>query len=433
MRVWIAEIGEPLPIDAGSREMRCGILADRLASDGHEVLWWAATFNHNRKLHRFSESTTLAIKPGLTIRLLRAPAYKRNLSLARLRHNRIIARTFAAEAAQQSAPDLVFCCMPTPELAERCVEIGLRRAVPVIIDVRDIWPDSYLSNLPRPLQAAARILLRREFARAGWALRNATAVTAVSETFLAWALKRGGRARAPADAVFPLGYPAPSEVSEPELSARIERLCATHAIRRDSLIVSFVGTFGASYDLEAAVGAAALLASRERWPIQFVLAGDGGKRSPLATRAKDLSNVIFPGWLSKDEIQTLLHISDVGLAPYTLSATQSMPNKPYEYMSAGLPIVSSLTGELEALLHSEKIGIQYQAGNARSLEAAIIYLAAHPEERVLMGRRARALFDRRFNAAAVYSGLIGHLERIASTGTAVSVPAPHAQAAGSTR
>ncbi len=216
MRVWIVEIGEPLPIDAGGREMRSGILADRLASGGHEVLWWAATFDHNRKVHRFSESTTLAIKPGLVIRLLRAPAYKRNVSLARLQHNRIIARIFAAEAAPHSAPDLIFCCMPTPELAERCVEIGLRRAVPVIVDVRDIWPESYLSGLPEALKPAARILLRREFARTRWTFRNAAAVTAVSEAFLDWALTLAGRARTPADAVFPLGYPTPSEVSEPD-------------------------------------------------------------------------------------------------------------------------------------------------------------------------------------------------------------------------
>ena len=50
-----------------------------------------------------------------------------------------------------------------------------------------------------------------------------------------------------------------------------------------------------------------------------------------------------------------------------------------------------------------------------------------------MGRRARALFDRRFNATTVYSGLIEHLERIASAGTVAGAPASRAQAAGSTR
>src|SRR5208282_6384873 len=114
-------------------------------------------------------------------------------------------------------------CMPTPGLAEGCVEIGLRRALPVIVDVRDIWPETYLSSLPEALKPAARILLRREFARTGWTFRNAAAVTAVSETFLDWALSLADRARTPADAAFPLGYPKPSEMSGAELSLRIGR------------------------------------------------------------------------------------------------------------------------------------------------------------------------------------------------------------------
>ncbi len=430
MRVWIVEVGEPLPIDTGSREMRCGILADRLAAAGHEALWWAATFNHNRKVHRFAESTTLSIKPGLTIRLLRAPAYQRNVSLARLRHNRVIARTFAAEAAQHSTPDLIFCCMPTPELAQRCIEIGLRRGVPVIIDVRDIWPETYLSNVPNALRAAARIVLWREFGRVRWAFRNATAITAVSGTFLDWALRHAGRPKTPADAVFPLGYPAPTDVSEPELATRIGRLCATHGIHRDRLVVSFIGTFGTSYDLETVIEAAGLLERAGSPQIQFVLAGDGHQRQTLANRARIVRNVVFPGWLSKDDIQTLLQVSDIGLAPYVASAMQSMPNKPYEYMSAGLPIVSSLAGELEALLHSEQIGIRYRAGDARGLADAIMLLANHTEERRAMGRRARALLDRRFNATTVYSGLIKHLERIASAGTVADHSASRVQAAG---
>ncbi len=308
MRVWITEIAEPLPIDAGSRELRCGILADQLVSAGHEVLWWTATFNHIRKVHRFPESATLAIRPGFTIRLLRAPAYPHNLSPARLWHNRIIAQAFAAEAAQRSAPDLIFCCLPVPELAERCVEFGLHRGVPVIVDVRDIWPESYVSLLPKTLRAPARLILWRKFARTRWTFRKATAITAVSETYLDWALTHAGRPRAALDAVFPLGYPAPPEISQPELSARIDRFCMSHGIRRDHLIVSFVGTFGASYDLETAIEAAGLLARDQHEPIQFVLAGDGYKMARLASRARNLRNVILPGWLSKEEIHTLLRI-----------------------------------------------------------------------------------------------------------------------------
>ncbi len=73
---------------------------------------------------------------------------------------------------------------------------------------------------------------------------------------------------------------------------------------------------------------------------------------------------------------------------------------------------------MEVLLKSEQIGIQYQAGNAGSLASAIICLAGNPEGRREMGRRARALFEHRFEAAKVCAAMIEHLKR--------SVPAARA-------
>ena len=63
MKIWLTEIGEPLPIDAGARLMRCGLLAQTLASRDHDVTWWASTFDHARKLYRRPSSETAS--PGI--------------------------------------------------------------------------------------------------------------------------------------------------------------------------------------------------------------------------------------------------------------------------------------------------------------------------------------------------------------------------------
>ena len=92
----------------------------------------------------------------------------------------------------------------------------------------------------------------------------------------------------------------------------------------------------------------------------------------------------------------------------------SLPNKPYEYMSAGLPLLSSLHGELETLIATERIGLQYQTGDVASLVEGIRWLASHPVDRAAMGTRARKLFDERFSDKIVYSGFAQHLEKIVS-------------------
>ena len=50
MNVWIIQTGEQLPIRSGVRKMRTAVLADKLLERGHSVLWWASTFEHQRKV-----------------------------------------------------------------------------------------------------------------------------------------------------------------------------------------------------------------------------------------------------------------------------------------------------------------------------------------------------------------------------------------------
>ena len=82
-------------------------------------------------------------------------------------------------------------------------------------------------------------------------------------------------------------------------------------------------------------------------------------------------------------------------------------------MAAGLPLLSSLRGELEDLIRIEQIGLQYQAGKANSLVEQIRWLVTHPAEREDMGLRARRLFEERFSAEVIYPRLVEHLEKVA--------------------
>ncbi len=49
MNIWLIQIGEPLPLEAGVRKMRTALLADKLLERGHSVYWWASAFEHQRK------------------------------------------------------------------------------------------------------------------------------------------------------------------------------------------------------------------------------------------------------------------------------------------------------------------------------------------------------------------------------------------------
>lgn len=411
MIFWVVESGEPLPVDEGYRPLRCSTLCERLSEAGHQVLWWANTFDHARKRHRFDRPVTLSAKNGLTLHLLHGSAYSRNLSLRRLLHNRQIAAEFARDSMRrQPRPDLIFCCMPTPELAEKSVQFGRGHRVPVVVDIRDLWPDSYLSFAPEYLKRVGRIALRSEFRRMRRICEGATALTAVSESFLRWGLERSGRARSPLDCVFPLGYPPLQKLTEGQFACLSKRLRDEYSLSADAFVVTFIGVFGASYDLGTVVEAARLI-ERQNPKVHFILAGDGDQADAVRRQARGLSNVTLTGWLGQENIRALLAISSAGLACYVECAPQSLPNKPYEYMAAGLPIVSSLLGELQKLIEIEEVGVHYQAGDPRALAKAVDFLERTPQARKAMETRARRIFHDRFSSEIVYDAFARHLER----------------------
>src|SRR6266404_1607534 len=141
MRVWLVTAAEPLPIDEGSQRLfRTGIFAKYLINSGHEVLRWASSFNHTAKKQRVEKDTLVEVQPGYSIWLLHANPYEKNISFARWRNHRGIARKFRQLARRERKPDIVFCSLPTLELAEEAAIYGRENRVPVVIDVRDMWP-----------------------------------------------------------------------------------------------------------------------------------------------------------------------------------------------------------------------------------------------------------------------------------------------------
>jgi glycosyltransferase involved in cell wall biosynthesis len=414
LNIWILAVSEPLPmLDGSFREFRCSLLAHELVDRGHHVTWWTSDHDHMRKAARFGTFTSLPVGPRLQLNLLPGPLYRRNISLRRVIHNRAVAREFLEHAGKaQTLPEIVFACLPTLELAEAAIIYGKAHEVPVVVDIRDQWPDIYLSVFPALLRPALRWLLNAEFRRAGHIVANAYSLTAVSETYLAWGLRMASRARRIEDRVYPLGYHARSQDGEePERGRHFKE---SHGIASDSLVVTFIGTFGASYDLETVVHAASKLSKSRAQRLHFVLAGDGDRATLLRRLARGVRNITFTGWLDAPAMATLLSISDIGLAAYATQALQSLPNKLFEYMAAGIPVLSSLTGEQQHLLASEAIGLHYIAHDQASLIAQLDWFAEHPAERAAMGARARDLFSQRYSAHAVYLDLVAHLEAVSN-------------------
>lgn len=404
MVVWILKDAEPLPLKPGQRALRSGLLAQELGRHGHEVVWWTSTFSHHLKKFIFERDTRLELMPNVTLLALDVGRYQRNISFARLLHHRRLGRRFHELAPSEPSPDIIISALPNLDFPFQAARYASGRGVPLIVDVRDPWPDVFADKSPAPLRPLVRWLTLSERRRAAHSLKSAVALTAVSKGFLRWALGLAGRTQSRHDRVFYLGHSgfkaAGQESSPPSLATQLN----------GKLVFTFVGTFGHSYEVEL-IARAAQHFHTHRPDVAFVLVGDGQQRETLRQRYAELPNLILTGWLDTREIAAVLAQSDVGLVPCR-SLPDTVPNKPFEYLAAGLPLLSSLQGEMAEIIETHGLGLSYRAGDLGGFIQAVERICRDPQALSQWSANATKAFSEKFSASRIYPAFASHIERV---------------------
>lgn len=417
MNIHLVTIGEPVPVQnqANDRPLRTGFLAQLLAAHGHDVVWWASSFDHFRKKHLFGVDTFLSINERLQIKLLHGCGYRNNVSFSRIRDHRLIAKKFSKLTRDSGGkPDIIVSALPTIELCFESVKYGKEVGIPIVLDMRDMWPDILVDSAPMPARLLVRLLLSSMFDKAKIACSEATAITGITDAFVEWGLNRGRRRRSNLDRSFPMGYVSTSPPIEKIHEA--EKFWDERGIspERYDLIACFFGTLGRQFDLETVINAARILKKQQK-PVCFVICGTGDKLSYYQQMASDLPNVIFPGWMDSPRIYTLMRRSSIGIDPlperYDFLAT--ITNKAVEYLSAGLPIISSpARGILYELLAKEHCGLSYNCGDMEGLANILSRLC---EDRTMvnsMAKNSARVFREKFTAEKVYKEMMEYLEEV---------------------
>ena len=123
----------------------------------------------------------------------------------------------------------------------------------------------------------------------------------------------------------------------------------------EKFLCTYIGSLTTSLDFQPIMIAAA----DKRFV--FVLAGDGPLYLELKEKFRTFENVIFLGWVNPAQASALYRMSKVVLAPYKLSPDfeKSLPNKFFDAMSHGKPIVTSIGGFGEGFINENRVGFTY--------------------------------------------------------------------------
>lgn len=405
LNIWLIQTGEILPIEDGHRKMRIAILSAKLAERGHKLLWWASAFEHQRKIWISETDKDFQVDSDYKIRVLHGTGYKKNISIARYVDHLVVARKFRAQSKQFNVPDILVISMPCYHIAYEAMLYAIKRQIPYLVDIRDLWPDIFIEWLkPVWLHQFGRLLLRRDFNKLSRLLKNANSMVAPSQGYLNWGLRKIGRNQPEKYRVFYHGYKANDNYISPQ-SHQLLKKCDN---KKNFL---FIGTFGHSYELDLILDVANRFAVEKTTDIIFYLAGTGEQFDYIKLRTVNLTNVILTGWIDAQTISELLKQTWAGIVPCK-SMDNTSPNKIFEYLSAGLPLISSLEGEIADLIETNRIGLNYQAGNAQSLYQCIKQLVDDPTLRDNMAEAAQQVFDKIGNADKIYNDYADHIEKL---------------------
>lgn len=411
MNIWLIQIGELLPLESNVRKLRTAILADTLVARGHSVRWWASAFEHQRKVMRFAKDQEVSLSDRFALQVIKGCGYRRNVSLARYIDHQIVALKFRTQSAKIPKPDVIVAAMPDHILAYEAARYARKNGVPFVVDIRDLWPDIFLSRCKNTgLYGLGRVALALDFARLTFLLKNADSLVSVSKGYLQWGLDKIGRTVSSFDKVFYLGYKAYSRKAAGSNGS--SDIPAWLRGREELKIFLFIGTFGVFYELELILDAAKRFEKSGKTDICFVLAGTGEKFDQISRKAAELQNVVLPGWIGKNEIDALFGRAFAGLLSYVKDAPQGLPNKPFEYLSAGLPLISSLEGEMAELIDQHGFGLNYLPGDLDGLCLCIERLASDPALHGEMSRNASQFFNKYGDADKIYSEYATHIEKI---------------------
>lgn len=365
-------------------------LAERL-SQSHDVLLITSRFRHYDKSFRRHEDAAATSNGRLRVKLLDEPGYRKNVSLARVASHRVFVRNLARwlHSPQAAEQDIVYSAYPLIATNLLLGKHKARLGYKLIVDVQDVWPESFSSVVPFLKKVPHKLL---PFAsRANRAYRCADALVAVSQTYLDRAKETNPN--------------VPGEVIY--IGADFPKLDAAPAkdFGDDKTRFFYLGTLSYSYDVETVCkGVRKLLDDGEN--VELHIMGGGPDLDRLKQYACD--GIKFYGYIPYAEMMSVAKGCDIAVNAIHSYAMQSITNKLSDYMALQKPILNSQVhdevAEVLTLLPHEN----YRSGDVDGFVQAAKDILKRKNDPVQSDEIVR-----RFKRDVAYQKIVNLIERLA--------------------
>lgn len=172
---------------------------------------------------------------------------------------------------------------------------------------------------------------------------------------------------------------------------------------KSNFIAVFVGAHGIANGLDSILDAAASLKeTNDSSHIKIVLIGDGKTKPHLIRRVNEenLKNIIFLDPIPKVKLINYLQASDVGLmllANVPAFYYGTSPNKFFDYISSGLPVINNYPGWLAEMIDENYLGVVIRPDDAKIFAETLVDLSCDRTKLKRMSENARRFAEENFD------------------------------------
>lgn len=172
-----------------------------------------------------------------------------------------------------------------------------------------------------------------------------------------------------------------------------------------------IGEVNNSYWL---LNTAKILTEMGRDDIKIVLVGDGQQKQEIEKEAKanNLNNLIFLGLMSKKDLIPLIQNAIASLVPLrdTKVLNTSSPNKFFESLAAGVPVIQNTEGWMKVFLEEHNVGFTLDPNSPETLAETLIDLIDNKTKYISMRSKASEIasihFDKKILASKMLDAII---------------------------
>jgi len=378
-------------IPAGSGGTRSYKFARHLVNKGHEVVMVCGSKSHGNT--GLSGSFTKGVRRGKVDGIMVIEfdlAYASKDSFVKRTSKYLSYAIKSLNIALQGQYDLVFATS-TP-LTAGIPGIGAKiiRGKPFVFEVRDLWPE-----LPREMGVIKNPVVLRLMDWLEWiSYHAASGCIGLSPGIVEGIMRRG----IPPDSITMVPNGCDFDIFDDKAIVRKRPEFASDT----DLLATFTGAHGLANGLDAVLDAARVLKKKNRSDIKILFIGDGMLKPRLQKRAQEefLNNCFFMDLIPKQQLASFQKGADVGLmilANVPAFYYGTSPNKFFDYIATGLPVLNNYPGWLADLITENNCGIVVPPDNPEAFADALVYMADHKDKLKEMSSNAKSLAKREFD------------------------------------